>query len=1147
MSKQTSDRISQHTVSAPSSTFTASQSSFETRRPVESIDEHEDNDHFALIYENQAKQFETAIPFIREGLERGERCVYVADDNTVDEVLDAMRARGIDIDTALDSGALSVHTEEETYRRTGEVDCDAMLEFWNETLAEATTDEYTGLRAAAEMTWALEADDTGLDQLCEYEELLNPLYEGEDYTVLCQYNRNRFPTDVLHDVLKTHPFLVYDATTVCQNFYYTPPEEYFGPDQPSRELDRKLATLVDRTDARTALRKQTRDQQELYRIVSQPGSFSEKLRAVFELGCDRFDLEVGYFTRTNDDDTYTVVEAVGDHDLIQPGVTDSLSDTCEELLASPGPTSVADAADAGWTNDPAYDRYGLDAYFATTFQIEREEYGTLCFASKMPREEPYTDAERTLLDLMGQWVQYEFERQRREEYLRNLYRIAADTDRTFEEKLQEVFDLGCERFGLELGGMARIDPTADRFEVEATSADHDQLVPGAQVALSETYCRVLTDTEESAGITEPANSGFEGTKAYDEFGVNAYLGTRIELEGGLDRTFFFVDSEPRDEGFSDADRTFHRLMGQWVQYELEQRQREDRLAGLNTLSRRLMGAETATEVSEQLVEAATGRLNLPVAAVALYDEEEGVLQPIASTADAETVLPLSSLLSVGDGAGWRAFIEGRPRQTLKLAAVTDETVNSSITEIGLFPLANHGLLITSTMAADGFSAKTLEFGETVAANTSAALDRVDRERQLQEREQTLEEQNRALERLNRVNDIIRSIDKALVQASTRDEIEQVVCEQLTSVGPYELAWIGEHDTIADEVTPLEWAGTERGYLDAITITTDDSPEGQGPAGRAVKTREPQVVNNILQDRSFKPWRQDALNRGYHATIALPLVYEDTLYGVLNVYASHPGVFDEMEQTVLTELADTIAYAINAVESKKALISTKVTELEFSVTNDELGFLLVAREAGCDLRLENVVPRTDGGLRAFFTTRGAAASDVRALAPRLPTSSFEVITEQEENDEAVCLFEADLTDDSVVHTMLEHGGVPQTIEVTDGTATVIVELAADADLREFMAMFQTKVPDAELIAQRTHERPQRTVAEASAELTDELTARQLEVFQTAYFSGYFEQPRTRTASEIAATLDISQPTFNAHLRTAQRKLCQALFETSSPQD
>ena len=51
----------------------------------------------------------------------------------------------------------------------------------------------------------------------------------------------------------------------------------------------------------------------------------------------------------------------------------------------------------------------------------------------------------------------------------------------------------------------------------------------------------------------------------------------------------------------------------------------------------------------------------------------------------------------------------------------------------------------------------------------------------------------------------------------------------------------------------------------------------------------------------------------------------------------------------------------------------------------------------------------------------------------------------------------------------------------------------------------------------------------------LTARQLEVLQTAYEMGYFERPKGANATEIAAELGISQSTATEHLIAAQRKI------------
>jgi PAS domain S-box-containing protein len=165
--------------------------------------------------------------------------------------------------------------------------------------------------------------------------------------------------------------------------------------------------------------------------------------------------------------------------------------------------------------------------------------------------------------------------------------------------------------------------------------------------------------------------------------------------------------------------------------------------------------------------------------------------------------------------------------------------------------------------------------------------------------------------LNRINRTLRETTQAAVRAESRGEIEQVLCEQLADSEPYVFAWVGR---VTDDRTicPEAWAGVDQGYLDAITVTADRSETGLGPAGRAARTHEPQAVQNVLEDPDFEPWREAARERGFQSSAAVPLVYQGTLYGVLNVYADRPGAFDERELAVFGELGTTVAHAINRV-------------------------------------------------------------------------------------------------------------------------------------------------------------------------------------------------------------------------------------------
>lgn len=174
------------------------------------------------------------------------------------------------------------------------------------------------------------------------------------------------------------------------------------------------------------------------------------------------------------------------------------------------------------------------------------------------------------------------------------------------------------------------------------------------------------------------------------------------------------------------------------------------------------------------------------------------------------------------------------------------------------------------------------------------------------------ERSRATE-LARINTIIRELNQELVRASTRKEIDRRVCKILSNSDSYMFAWIGEHDPDTQIVTGRAAAGVEEGYLDAITITTDETQTARGPTGTAVRTHEMQVMQNIPEDPTYEPWREDALERGYQSSAAIPLGYEETFYGVLNVYADRTNAFDADEQRLLEELSSTVAHAYHDIQ------------------------------------------------------------------------------------------------------------------------------------------------------------------------------------------------------------------------------------------
>ena len=102
-----------------------------------------------------------------------------------------------------------------------------MLSFLARSEKAALEQGFTAFRLAADMTW-LRKDNIQPADMFRYEAELNRFFLGHEIVGLCQYDIDAFPSELLIAGVETHPLLVYNKT-VCDNFYYTPLEEYLQP------------------------------------------------------------------------------------------------------------------------------------------------------------------------------------------------------------------------------------------------------------------------------------------------------------------------------------------------------------------------------------------------------------------------------------------------------------------------------------------------------------------------------------------------------------------------------------------------------------------------------------------------------------------------------------------------------------------------------------------------------------------------------------------------------------------------------------------------------------------------------------------------------------------------------------------------------
>jgi len=412
-----------------------------------------------------------------------------------------------------------------------------------------------------------------------------------------------------------------------------------------------------------------------------------------------------------------------------------------------------------------------------------------------------------------------------------------------------------------------------------------------------------------------------------------------------------------------------------------------------------------------------------------------------------------------------------------------------------------------------------------------------------DRQRRLREQNDQLERLDRINAVIRGIDQALVRATTRREIDEAVCEALSTADPYLAAWIGDVSASSDEVTPRASGGGVDEYLDAITVTRSAEPSGQGPSGRAIRSRSVQVTHDVDTDPAFEGVRAVAATHGIRSAASVPLVYEGTIYGVLTVYADEPGVFDGTEQDVLAELGATIGHAINAVTTRQALVAERVTELRLAIDDDRHFFAALSAALDCEVGFEGATVQADETFRYYLTVADADPEAVLAFADGFAgVESARVVSVGPDGES---LLEATLDAGSAFGVVASHGGAVRSASATDGQCEVVAELPVSADVRAVVDALGEAFADIEVRAQRDRPRADSDAVASGPSLDADLTDRQRTALETAYYAGFFQWPRESTGEEVAESLGVSAPTFHRHLRVAERKLLAAHLGDDGP--
>ncbi len=177
----------------------------------------------------------------------------------------------------------------------------------------------------------------------------------------------------------------------------------------------------------------------------------------------------------------------------------------------------------------------------------------------------------------------------------------------------------------------------------------------------------------------------------------------------------------------------------------------------------------------------------------------------------------------------------------------------------------------------------------------------------------LKARERELARMSRLYAALSEINQAIVWATDRDQLFQKVCQVLVDDGGFRMAWIGWHCTDLDRLEPVAAYGDDGSLVPSLlAIDQGQSPASDrsvGLAAIALRSHQPYICNDALNDPATSAWRGAIAHGKFRALAHFPIWADDAVAGVLNVYAEHPNIFHDKEIALLKEAASDLSFAL----------------------------------------------------------------------------------------------------------------------------------------------------------------------------------------------------------------------------------------------
>lgn len=142
-------------------------------------------DHVIMFYTDHRQKHLILFTYLKAGLDAGEAAIYIAGEESTDQIRRAMREYGLNAPYYERIRALRIIDYRDWYIVKGEFDISRTMALWQKSFDDALANGFKGLRAAGEMSCFFKHNM--IRELVQYERALHRVLEMP-LTAICAYD-----------------------------------------------------------------------------------------------------------------------------------------------------------------------------------------------------------------------------------------------------------------------------------------------------------------------------------------------------------------------------------------------------------------------------------------------------------------------------------------------------------------------------------------------------------------------------------------------------------------------------------------------------------------------------------------------------------------------------------------------------------------------------------------------------------------------------------------------------------------------------------------------------------------------------------------------------------------------------------------------